>query len=326
MAGGGLDEFGLIARHFVPLAGPGGLGLLDDAALLRPTPGMDLVLTKDMIVAGVHFLADDPPDMIAAKLLRVNLSDLAAKGARPIGYLLGLALPAGVDEGWIAAFARGLGEDQKRFGLELLGGDTTATTGPAVLSLTAIGEVPAGTMIRRSGARAGDLVAVSGTIGDGMLGLEVSLGRLPGLSAGDAVWLRDRYLRPQPRLSLGARLRGHVTAGADVSDGLIADLGNIARASGLSAQLALSLVPLSAPAVAALALRPELGARLASGGDDYELVVTGGPAELLPPGAAGEAGLTVIGLMVAGEPGTVTDKAGRPFGPGGYRHFAPLAT
>jgi len=319
--GAGLDEFGLIARYLAPLAGPGGLGLLDDAALLKPTPGNDLVLTKDMIIAGVHFLADDPPEMIAAKLLRVNLSDLAAKGARPLAYLLGLALPAGIDEAWIAAFARGLADDQQTFGIELLGGDTTATEGPVVLSLTAIGEVPAGTMIRRGGARAGDLVAVSGTIGDGMLGLEVSLGHLHGLSTGDAAWLRNRYLRPQPRLALGAGLRGWATAAADVSDGLIADLGNLGRASGLSAQLDLSLVPLSVQAVAAMAVRPELQSQIPRGGDDYELVFTFAPSDLARLQAESDPPLTVIGKMVSGQAGTVTDEKGQLFSEGGYRHF-----
>ena len=320
--GAGLDEFDLIARYFAPLAGPGGLGLLDDAALLQPTPGHDLVLTKDMIIAGVHFLADDPPGMIAAKLLRVNLSDLAAKGARPLAYLLGLGLPPGVDEAWIAAFSQGLAKDQEAFGIALLGGDTTATQGPIVLSLTAIGEVPASTMIRRGGARKGDLVAVSGTIGDGMLGLETSLGRLPGLSPEDAAWLRDRYLRPRPRLALGARLRSWATAGADVSDGLIADLGNIARASGLSARLDVSRMPLSPQAGAALAQRPELAEQLPRGGDDYELVFTFAPSDLARLEAEQDPALTVIGTMVAGEAGSVTDEMGQPLARGGYRHFS----
>jgi thiamine-monophosphate kinase len=176
-------------------------------------------------------------------------------------------------------------------------------------------------MLRRGGARSGDLVAVSGTIGDGMLGLEVSLGRLQGLAPDDADWLRNRYLRPQPRLALGARLRGWATAGADVSDGLIADLGNIARASGLGAQLDLSRIPLSSQAVAALALRPELVSLIPSGGDDYELVVALAPSERARLQAEADPPLTIIGKMVSGKAGSVTDENGQPLGHGGYRHF-----
>jgi thiamine-monophosphate kinase len=319
----GLDEFGLIARHFAPLAAPGGLGLLDDAAVLTPAPGMDLVLTKDLIVAGVHFLPDDPADAVAAKLLRANLSDLAAKGARPVGYLLGLALPPDTDEDWVAAFAAGLAADQTRFDVGLLGGDTTAIPGPLTLSLTAIGEVPSGTMIRRDGARAGDLVLVSGTIGDGMLGLEASLGRLVGLDTAHLDHLRERYRRPMPRLELGARLRGIAHAAADISDGLVADLGHIAEASGLAARLDVERVPLSAAARAALALRPELAARVATGGDDYELVLAVPPAALDRIDLDAAPGLAVVGEMIAGPAGEVRDASGRPFrsGEGGYRHF-----
>jgi thiamine-monophosphate kinase len=320
----GLDEFGLIARHFAPLAAPGALGLRDDAAILTPAPGMDLVLTNDLIVAGVHFLPGDPADAVAAKLLRVNLSDLAAKGARPLGYLLGLALPSGADEEWVAAFAAGLAADQARFEVGLLGGDTTAIPGPLTLSLTAIGEVPSGSMTRRGGARVGDLVLVSGTIGDGMLGLEVSLGRLPGLERRHAEYLRERYLRPTPRLELGTRLRGIVSAGADISDGLVADLGHIADASGVAARLDLARVPLSEAARAALALAPDLEGRIATGGDDYELVLTVPPAALDQVNLLAAPGLTIVGEIVTGPAGEVRDASGRIFeaGEGGYRHFA----
>ena len=323
--GAALDEFGLIARHLAPLAGPGGLGLLDDAALLSPVPGRDLVLTKDMIVAGVHFLPDDPPDAIAAKLLRVNLSDLAAKGARPLGYLLGLALPATADEAWVAAFAAGLARDQREFEIVLLGGDTTAAAGPLVLSLTALGEVPSGAMLRRGGARAGDLVVVSGTIGDGMLGLEVAMGRLPGLAPAAAAELLGRYRLPRPRLSLGRRVADFAHAAADISDGLIADLGHVAFASGLAACVDPAAVPLSAAAREALALRPELAGRVPVGGDDYELVLAVPPDARARLAADGDAPLTVIGVFTEGTPGEVRDPEGRPFaaGKGGYRHFAP---
>src|SRR5438034_5284048 len=172
----GLGEFGRILRFFAPLAGPGGLDLKDDAALLDCAPGKQLVVTVDAIVAGVHYLPDDPPDLVARKLLRVNLSDLAAMGAHPRHYLLTTVLPAALDDDWVARFAEGLAEDQRHYGIDLIGGDSVATQGPAVLSLTAIGEVAAGAELRRSGASPGDRVWVSGTIGDAFLGLGVVAG------------------------------------------------------------------------------------------------------------------------------------------------------
>ena len=183
MAADELGEFERIRRFFAPLAGPGGLGLLDDAALVDCRAGRRLVVTADAIVAGVHYLSDDPPELVAKKLLRVNLSDLAAMGARPLHYLLATALPAELGSAWLAGFAQGLDEDQRRFGIDLLGGDSVSTTGPAVLSLTAIGEVGAGMEVRRNGARPGDLVWVSGTIGDAFLGLSLLRGGYPGLAS-----------------------------------------------------------------------------------------------------------------------------------------------
>src|SRR6266478_5917336 len=185
MAAEELGEFERIRRFFAPLAGPGGLGLLDDAAIVDCKPGQRLVVTADAIVAGVHYLPDDPPDLVARKLLRVNLSDLAAMGARPRHYLLTTALPAALDDAWLARFAEGLAEDQRHYGIDLIGGDSVATQGPAVLSLTAIGEVAAGAEIRRSGARPGDRVWVSGTIGDAFLGLAVLRGGHPALAPAD---------------------------------------------------------------------------------------------------------------------------------------------
>ena len=170
-------EDDLIARYFRPLAtAPGALGLIDDAALLASSSD-DLVLTTDAVVEGVHFLPDDPPDAVARKALRVNLSDLAAKGATPAGFLLTLALRE-VKEAWLAPFARALGEDAAAFGCPLLGGDTVSTPGPAMVSVTAFGRVPAGRMVRRAGARAGDRIAVTGTIGDAALGLLLLKGRI----------------------------------------------------------------------------------------------------------------------------------------------------
>ena len=211
---GGLpSEFDLIGRHFRPLAGPGALDLEDDAAVLMPPPGRDLVMAADAMVAGVHYLPDDPADGVARKLLRVNLSDLAAMGAEPLGYLLTVSAPSGTPDAWFAGFAAGLAADQAEFGIFLLGGDTTSTPGPITLSLTIVGHVAPGMAIRRRGAQPGDEVWVTGTIGDGALGLAVSLGRLDRfhrISARAAIVCRA------PRLGLplaGGGLGGHRCVG-----------------------------------------------------------------------------------------------------------------
>jgi thiamine-monophosphate kinase len=265
-------EFERIRRYFAPLAGPGGLGLLDDAALVECRAGQRLVITADAIIAGVHFLAHDPPDLVAKKLLRVNLSDLAAMGAQPLHYLLTTALPTELAAEWVAEFARGLGEDQQLYGVDLLGGDSVATAGPASLSLTAIGEVAAGAEICRSGARAGDEIWVSGTIGDAYLGLGVLRGGYPQLGSEHRAALIQRFQLPEPRVKMGPALAGIAHAMIDVSDGLLADLGHICETSHLSAIVELEALPLSAAARAAVALEPEVAPHLASGGDDYELL------------------------------------------------------
>src|ERR1051325_6240577 len=209
-------EFALIAQLFAPLAiAPGAFGLTDDAALVTPPPGCDLVVTADALVEGVHFLTDDPPDSIAKKALRVNLSDLAAKGAAPMGYLLVLSLPSRVDMTWLRPFAAGLAEDQQSFGPSLLGGDTTSTPGPLTIAITAFGQVPTGSMIRRAGAKAGDLVFVSGTIGDGGAGLACLKGECASLGSDEREYLIRRYRLPEPRLKLGQALRGVASAALD---------------------------------------------------------------------------------------------------------------
>ena len=289
-------EFALIARHFRPLAGPGALGLGDDAALLVPPAGRELVLTVDAMVAGVHFLLDDPPDLIGRKLLRVNLSDLAAKGATPLGYLMTVSAPRGTPEAWFAGFAAGLAADQTEFGITLLGGDTTSTPGPVSLSLTAIGHVVPGQMIRRNGAGVGDDIWVTGTIGDGALGLAVAQGRLMDPSG----HLLARYRLPQPRLGLS--LAGIATAGMDVSDGLVQDLGHLCRAAGLGAEIEATLVPLSA---AARTAGPDWLATCLTGGDDYELLLAVPPARgAVLEDAARAAGMSVtrIGRFHGGAP------------------------
>jgi thiamine-monophosphate kinase len=317
-------EFALIARHFRPLAGPGALDLGDDAALLIPPPFRDLVLTVDAMVAGVHFLPDDPADLVGRKLLRVNLSDLAAKGAVPLGYLMTVSAPVGTPDAWFAGFAAGLAADQAAFAITLLGGDTTSTPGPISLSLTAVGHVAPGRMVRRTGARAGDGIWVTGTIGDGALGLAVAQGRL-----GDPTGhLLDRYRLPRPRL--GLPIAGIASAGMDVSDGLVQDLGHLCRAArlgravGLQAEIEAALVPLSD---AARAAGPDWLATCLTGGDDYELLLAVPPAhEAALQQAAQAAGIPVtrIGSFRPGAPGVmVRDAGGQPisFDRPGWSHF-----
>ncbi|MDT7951454.1 MAG: thiamine-phosphate kinase [Acetobacteraceae bacterium] len=307
------DEFDLIARHFRPLAGPGGLDLLDDAALLPPPPGRELVLTVDAIVEGVHFLPNDPPDLVARKLLRVNLSDLAAKAATPLAYLLTISAPRGTSDAWFARFAEGLGQDQQSFQISLLGGDTTSTPGPVSLTVTAIGHVGPGKMVRRSGARAGDGLWVSGTIGDGALGLLAIRGEI----ADPAGRLADRYRLPQPRLGLVDP--SLVRAAMDVSDGLVQDLGHLCRASRVGATIFAERVPRSMST-------PEWLVQSLTGGDDYELLMAVGPEqEPTFQAHADRRGIPVtrIGTTDAAPGVRVLDAAGRALSleNRGWRHF-----
>jgi thiamine-monophosphate kinase len=311
-------EFALIARHFQPLAGPGSLDLQDDAAVLAPPAGCELVLTADAMVAGVHFLPDDPPDLVGRKLLRVNLSDLAAKGATPLGYLMTIATPRDTPEGWFVGFASGLADDQRAYGVSLLGGDTTSTPGPIALSLTAIGHVASGQAVHRAGASAGDGIWVTGTIGDGALGLAVARGRLADPSG----HLLSRYRLPQPRV--GLPIAGLASAGMDISDGLVQDLGHICRASNVGAEIEAGLVPLSGPARAA---GPEWLTTCLTGGDDYELLLAVPPArEAALQGAAKLADTAVIriGRFISGAPCVVVrgpDGSPMALAVGGWSHF-----
>ncbi|MBI5262254.1 MAG: thiamine-phosphate kinase [Bradyrhizobium sp.] len=270
-------EDALIARYFKPLAtDPGAFGLGDDAAIVKPTDE-DIVVKTDAIVEGVHFLTDDPPDTVARKALRVNLSDLASKGAIPAGFVLTLALRS-VEDAWLAPFARALGEDASSFGCPLLGGDTVSTPGPQMISIAALGRVPAGRMVRRSGAKPGDRVLVTGTIGDATLGLSVLKGGSIAQALSTDPAARDsligRYRVPQPRNALAQALREHASAAMDVSDGLAGDLAKLCAASGVSAVIQAPNVPLSAPAAALVARGAVAIEALLSGGDDYEILCT----------------------------------------------------
>jgi thiamine-monophosphate kinase len=299
----------LIARYFKPLAThPGAFGLVDDAAAIAPRAGCDLVLTTDGVIAGVHFFADDPADTVAKKVLRMNLSDLAAKGATPLGFLLALALPQGIAEAWLAAFARGLGEDAEHYGCPLLGGDTDHTPGPISVSVSAFGTVPHGQMLRRAGAKVGDRVVVTGTIGDAALGL--TLRRDPAaaqrwqLTRDQQQHLAQRYLLPQPRNAIAEMLRTHASAAMDVSDGLAGDLAKLCRASGVSAEIDCTRVPLSDAARATLAQEPSVIETIVTGGDDYEVLATVAPDKLEPlrrQALAAGVTITEIGAVVVGQ-------------------------
>ncbi|MBI1206336.1 MAG: thiamine-phosphate kinase [Azospirillum sp.] len=326
----GLDEFGRIDRYFKPLAKacPAALGLTDDAAVLDLAPGRQLVVTTDAMVAGVHFLPDDPPGDIAAKLLRVNLSDLAAMGAAPLGYTLVTVLPRAVEEHWLGEFAAGLALDQARYGIGLLGGDSVTTAGPITLSLTALGTVPAGRALTRSAAGPEDLVYLTGSPGDAALGLALVQGRLTVGEADDRAFLISRLRRPEPRLALAQDLLGPATAAIDVSDGLVADLGHLCAASGLEAVIDLDRLPLSAATRRVIAADPAWWMAPLAGGDDYELVFAA-------PAVAGTAlaalavrhgvAITAIGRFGRGVTGRVElrgQEAARPtLAAGGWQHF-----
>jgi len=320
-------EFELIAKYFAPLSmgEPGTLGLTDDAAYLKPRAGCDLVVTTDAIVSGVHFFPDDPAESVAKKALRVNLSDLAAKGAVPRGYLLTLALPADLDEAWVRAFAKGLKGDQATFGVVLLGGDTTGTPGALTINVVALGEVPAGKMITRGGARIGDDVWVSGTIGDAALGLRLLKGEACNIAEKERRAAIGRYRVPEARSRLGPQLVGVAHACADISDGLIADLGHICEVSGVGIEISAGDVPVSGATKAALGQGLGLAAVL-TGGDDYELGFTApASARVRLKAISTEVGvpLTRIGTVVKGKTVRALDAAGKPlpFQRAGYTHF-----
>ncbi|MSO97353.1 MAG: thiamine-phosphate kinase [Rhodospirillaceae bacterium] len=310
-----LGEFDFIRQLLAPLCrnAPGAFNLTDDAATLAPSHGCELVATVDAVVAGVHFLPDDQPGLIARKALRVNLSDLAAKGAKPLGFLMALALPSHIDDEWLKRFAAGLGRDVDAFACPLMGGDTVATPGPLMVSITAFGEVKTGHMTRRSAAMAGYVLCVSGTIGDAALGLDVAKGQYAALAADHRAYLLDRYRIPQPRLALGQALAGRDSACLDISDGLCADVGHICEQSNIGAVIEVAKLPLSEAAKSVLAKSPEAMARVLGGGDDYELAFGVPPTNLASTLALGRAagiGVTPIGSFEAGSGVRVLDGNG----------------
>ena len=309
-------EDSLIARYFRPIAtDPGAFRLDDDAAALN-ADGCDIVVTTDAIVEGVHFLPDDPPDTVARKALRVNLSDLAAKGATPAGFVLTLAL-RGADERWLQPFAAALGEDAAEFGCPLLGGDTVSTPGPLMISVTAFGRVPAGKMVHRSGARPGERVMVTGTIGDAALGLAVL--KVGKIHAATDIAGRDtlvgRYRVPQPRVALAEAVREHASAAMDVSDGLAGDLAKLCGVSDVSATIDLGSIPLSDAAQGLVSRGVVAVETLIAGGDDYEILCTMSEDRIEAfTRAALAVGVAVrsIGTVVAGNQApTFIDRQGR---------------
>jgi len=327
------SEFEIISRYFAPLAAGfrGAFALSDDAAVIRPAAGHDLVVKTDAVVGGIHFLLEDPPSLIGRKALRVNLSYLAAKGAVPRAYVLDLMLPPDTEEAWVRDFARGLAVDQDGFGVHLIGGDTDSTTGPIAIAITALGEVAEGRMIRRNGARPGDVVHVTGTIGDAALGLGFLRGAFPRLDSISGDFLSDRYRLPPVPVTLGPRLIDLATASIDVSDGLIADLRHLCRTSGAAAVIRSNLVPLSSAARSVIAEHPTALRTALSGGDDYQILFTApSHAEPVLATLGGElrVPITAIGHIVAfsgqeADRVSVVDAEGRALAPGseGWTHF-----
>jgi thiamine-monophosphate kinase len=319
----------LIERFFRPLVhDPAALGLGDDAALLTPPAGAALVLTTDGVIEGVHYFPDDPAEAVAKKVLRANLSDLAAKGAEPLGFLLSIALPDKPDEKWLAAFAAGLGADADA--CPLLGGDTDRTPGPVSVSIAAFGHLPSGSMVKRAGARAGDAIVVTGTIGDAALGLlvrrEPEHAQRARLSPSERAHLGARFLLPDPKIALAPALRACAHAAIDVSDGLAGDLMKLAEASGVAARIETNQVPLSPAAQKMIAADPALLETILGGGEDYEILAAvprAALADLEAAAAAAAIPLTVIGSTSPGMRVEIIGADGQPIALSrlSYSHF-----
>ena len=306
---------------FAPLAtSKAALGLRDDVALLRGRAADDLVLTTDTIVSGIDFFANDPAEKVAKKALRINLSDLAAKGASPIGYLLTLILPKRIDVRWLRAFAKGLRADQRKYGVALLGGDMSSTGGPLSVSITALGSLPKGTAILRSGAKPGDLVFVTGTIGD-------SGGGLAALKTKKReAMLVERYRVPEPRVAFGLELRGIASAAIDVSDGLLADLGHLADVSNMHIDIEAARIPMSTALRSLWGTSEVALVRAATAGDDYEIAFTASPKKrprVLAAAKLSRTRVTEIGVVKRGQGIRLIGSDGRPLRlkNQGWQHF-----
>lgn len=321
-----MDEFGIIARFFAPLAkDPGALGLKDDAAFIHARPGFDLVVTTDQIAEGTDFLSSAPAAHVAKKALRVNLSDLAAKGASPAYYLLNLALPHATGEEWLAQFTSGLLDDQEKFGIALLGGDLSATDGPLSVSVTAMGFVPAGCMVRRAGAKIGDAVYVTGTIGDSEGGLAILRGEMTALEQAQQNHLVGRYRVPEPPVLFGTRLGSLANAAIDISDGLVADLGHLASSSGVQIALEAEDIPRSESLTALWGNGPDAIIRAATAGDDYQIAFAAHPgreADIRAAAAQTQTRVTRIGAVSPGKHVVLTYQGQLlSLAKEGYRHF-----
>ena len=325
-----MDEFNFIATHLAPLAGPGGLGLIDDAAIVKPSLGKDLVLTKDTMIEGVHFPQGHYGGDTAEKLLRVNLSDLAAKGATPIGYLLSIAWPKGIEEAYFKGFAAGLRDAQDSYDFKLLGGDTSSIEGPMVVTATLIGEVPEGQMVMRSGSIIGDDIWITGTIGDAYLGLQTVLGKpLEPQPSKEALWhFEEAYYRPEPRLLFRKTLRQFANGCADISDGLVADIGHIANASNVRLVIDADKVPLSKHVGGWLSEQQDEETAfktIVTSGDDYELAFTASADNAAKiRKAAREINLRIsrVGMVESGDGISVmSDGKAMSFSKTGHTHF-----
>ena len=324
-----MGEFDLIARYFTRPVRRAALGVGDDCALLAPAPGMQLAVSSDMLVEGRHFFAGTDPQRLGHKALAVNLSDLAACGARPRGFTLALALPE-ANEAWLQAFAQGLLQLADAHGCELVGGDTTQ--GPLNICITVFGEVPTGQALLRSGAQPGDDIYVSGTLGEARLALDALRGQF-ALPANMLAHLRQRLERPTPRVALGLALRGVASSALDLSDGLLGDLGHILRASGVGACIdtskTINLIAISARSISATGQfdADYLQQCTLAGGDDYELAFTAAPARRGAVAAAAQASGTAVARIgvVEGAPGLrLIDAQGRPVAQryASFDHFA----
>lgn len=322
-------ETALVQEFLAPLAAgyPGAHGLRDDCAAISPTPGHDLVVKTDPIAAGVHFFDDDPPADIGWKALAVNVSDLIAKGAVPRAYLMALSFPEAPTRDWLAQFASGLAEAQLAYGVHLVGGDTDRRPGPVTISITVIGEVPAGRMIRRGTAQPGDHICVSGMIGEAALGLALHKGEISGFKLGlhhhEAWRLVDCYLRPRPDPELIPILRQHARAAMDISDGLAKDLGRMCRASGVGAIVEAERIPISAAAATIFSGRPDLRLPCLTGGDDYKVLFAVPPECVDAVLAATDRGLSSIGVFTSAPEVRFRDGQGQdiPLDRTGYDHF-----